>query len=198
MCFHSKQSKKAQALEKRFKAKIVQLECFAPKLYNGFDHPKTPVITNEDTTKIQMIHWGLLPHWATQDFNKNHTLNARVEQLKDKPSFKNIIDNRCVILVDGFYEWKKAGTQKIKYDIGFNGELFALAGLYDVNNGYKSYTVVTTEAQGIMITIHNTKFRMPFALKTDEDIYRWLHGQDVNPSFDFTAKPLGPVQGSLF
>ncbi len=70
MCFHSKQSKKAQALDKRFKAKIVHLEYFAPKLYNGFDHPKTPVITNEDTTQIQMIHWGSLPHWTTQDFNK--------------------------------------------------------------------------------------------------------------------------------
>lgn len=199
MCFYSKQTKEALKLEKRFKAKVVQLELFAKSnLFNGFEHPETPVITNEDLSQIQMIHWGLLPHWADESFNKSQTLNAKIETLHQKPSFKNIIQNRCIIIVDGFYEWQHLGKQKIKYEIGFNNELFALAGLYDEHDGYKSYTVVTTEAQGIMREIHNTKLRMPFALRTDEEIFRWLNNEEVEPRFDFTAKNLEPIQGTLF
>ena len=199
MCFYSKQSKDAKKLEMRFKAKIVQLERFAKSnLFNGFEFPKTPVITNEDYSQIQMINWGLLPNWAYTDFDKKTTLNAKIETLHKKPSFKDIIDNRCVIIVDGFYEWQHRGKEKIKYEIGFNNELFALAGLYDVNEGYKSYTIVTTEAKGIMREIHNTKLRMPFALRTDEEIYKWLNGEDVNPRFDFDVVPLNPIQPTLF
>lgn len=199
MCFHSKQSKSAQTLEKRFKASLETVDCFAPTHhYNGFTFPKTPVITHENTSMIQMINWGLLPHWAEKNFNKSHTLNARLETLHEKPSFRKIVDNRCVIIVDGFYEWQQRGKEKLKYEIGFKDELFALAGLFDINEGYKSYTIVTTEAQGIMREIHNTNHRMPIALKTDKEIEQWMQGNPVEPRYDFSATPLAPIQGSLF
>ncbi|MEE9349423.1 MAG: SOS response-associated peptidase family protein [Flavobacteriaceae bacterium] len=199
MCFHSKQTKKAQKLEHKFNAKIENIDVFTTsKHYNGFSFPKTPVITNEDVSKIQMMHWGLHPNWAQDDFNKTFTLNARIETLSDKKSFKNILNNRCVILVNGFYEWQHIKNQKVKYDIGFNDELFALAGIFDKNNSYKSYSVITTKAQGVMCEIHNTKLRMPLALNSKKQIESWLQGDEVMPSFNFSAIAKSDFQTSLF
>jgi putative SOS response-associated peptidase YedK len=199
MCFHSKQSKAAQTIENKFNAKFENAKLYEPSLhYNGFDFPKTPIITNEDSSVIQMVNWGLLPHWANADFDKTNTLNARLESLNDKKSFRNITENRCIVLVDGFYEWQHIGKQKLKYEIGFNNELFAFAGLFDSNNSTKTYTIITTEAEGIMVDIHNSKLRMPFALKTDIDFENWLTCRNVKPFFDFTTNPKVFKQISLF
>jgi len=199
MCFHSKQTKKAIEVEHRFNAKIETIDAFqTAEHYNGFEFPKTPVITNEDSSKIQMIHWGLLPKWANEEFDKKNTLNARIETLSSKISFKNIINNRCIIIVNGFFEWQKIGKNKLKYEIGFHDELFAFAGLYDVNNGKKTYTIVTTEAQGIMREIHNTKLRMPFTLQTDEDFNNWLQQKEVVPKYNFSTLPKLYMQQKLF
>lgn len=67
MCFHSKQSKSAQELKLRFKAKFENEEEYRPTQYNGFQHPKTPIITNEENNTIQLYNWGLIPHWANDD-----------------------------------------------------------------------------------------------------------------------------------
>jgi len=136
--------------------------------------------------------------WADDSWNRNYTLNARIETLDKKPSFKNIVNNRCLIIVNGFYEWQHVGSSKIKYEIGFNNELFALAGLYDHWADTKTYTVVTTEAQGVMKEIHNTKLRMPFALYSQNEMSAWLHGEKVLPRADFTTKPDLYQQQTLF
>lgn len=188
MCFHSKQSKKAQTVEKRFNATIKNIDTFkSSKHYNGFSFPQTPIITNEDPGTVQMVAWGLVPFWANSDWNKSYTLNARIETLHEKKSFKEITNNRCIIIVDGFYEWQHKGKEKIKYEIGFDNELFALAGLYDMNKGNKTYTIITTEAKGIMREIHNSKLRMPVALKSNLQMKHWLNGEEVIPSYDFTT-----------
>lgn len=199
MCFYSKQTKKAQEVQNRFHAKIESIDLFSTsENYNGFTFPKTPIITNKDNSLIQMVNWGLVPNWANSDWNKIYTLNARFETLNEKPSFKNIIQNRCIVIVNGFYEWQHQGKTKIKYEIGFNDSLYSFAGLYDENNGLKTYTIVTTEAKGIMKEIHNSKLRMPISLKTDEQMKNWLNGNDEFGSWDFTAKPLDPIQKTLF
>lgn len=199
MCFHSKQTKEAKKLEHRFNAKFEDRGSFKISMhYNGFQFPKTPVITNTKSKTIEMISWGLIPEWANKNWNRAYTLNARIETLEVKPAFKNYLDNRCIILVDGFYEWQHLGKQKIKYDIGFNDDLFAFAGLYSERNNTKTYTIITTEAQGIMREIHNSKLRMPVALKTDSEIKNWLHNSKINPRSDFSAQPLDPIQQSLF
>lgn len=199
MCFQSKQSKKAQQIEHRFNAKFENVDEFKPSShYNGFQFPKTPVITNQNQNNIEMVHWGLVPEWANQDWNKSYTLNARVETLEEKPAFRNYLDNRCIILVDGFFEWQHRGKQKVKYEIGFNNELFAFAGLYSEIEGTKTYTIITTEAQGIMREIHNSKLRMPIALKTDNELQNWLEKKELKPRTDFTALPLEPIQQTLF
>lgn len=199
MCFHTKQTKNAIELENRFKAKIKDVDQFTPSGHiNGFDFPKTPIITNTDTTNIQLCSWGLIPHWATSTWDRTYTLNAKIETLTEKRSYKDIVQNRCLVLVNGFYEWQQVGKNKLKYDIGIGDQLFALAGLYDTFNGQQTYTIVTTEALGIMKDIHNIKLRMPYALQSNAAMQAWLGGDLPDPFYQFSSIPPVSVQGSLF
>ena len=146
-----------------------------------------------------MLNWGLLPNWANEDWNKTYTLNARIETIHEKASFKGIQNNRCIVLVNGFYEWKKVGASKHKYEINVKDEPFAFAGLYDEYKGLKTYTIITTEAQGIMREIHNTKLRMPLTLTKEEDYHNWLNGKEVRPFYDFNTIALEKnIQTNLF
>jgi putative SOS response-associated peptidase YedK len=88
MCFTIKQSKEPKELEQRFKAKNkFNLNIISDNI-NGFTFPQIPVISNINPSEIHLFHWGLLPSF-TQDigFIKN-TLNAKIETLDEKPSFK--------------------------------------------------------------------------------------------------------------
>lgn len=199
MCFHTKQTKKAIEIENRFNAKFENRLLYQPSNhYNGFSYPKTPIITVENLDKIEMINWGLLPHWAKDDFDKSNTLNARIETITEKISFKNVLNNRCIILANGFYEWQQIGNKKMKYEIGINNDLFAFAGLFDYNNGTKTYTVLTTAAKGIMMDIHNTKLRMPVVLYDDLETKNWLLGLEIQPHENFTTIPNLYYQNLLF
>ncbi|MFZ4796227.1 MAG: SOS response-associated peptidase [Bacteroidia bacterium] len=185
MCFHSKQGKDAQSLEKRFNAKLKNKDLVVnSERFNGFTFPKTPVITNVNKQEIQFFNWGLIPSWAKDEQFRANTLNARIETISELPSFKNNVKNRCLILVDGFYEWKwldVKGKEKQQYLISLpNDELFAFAGIYsewtNKNTGelLQTYSIVTTEANSFMAKIHNTKKRMPVIL-TPENEYDWLN-----------------------
>jgi putative SOS response-associated peptidase YedK len=127
MCFHSKQSKSAQELKQRFNAKFKDENLYQPNIYNAFQHPKTPIITNKQPDEIQLFNWGLIPYWAKDNTIKKNTLNARIETIQEKPSFRNVINNRCLILADGFYEWQwldEKGKLKKKYELTLpNNEL---------------------------------------------------------------------------
>jgi putative SOS response-associated peptidase YedK len=192
-------SKKAAIIESRFKATFVQPDLFTPtQVFNGFNFPKTPVITANSKEDIQMVNWGLIPYWSKDITIQKFTLNARVETLTEKPAFKNIVGNRCIVLADGFYEWQHLGKEKYRFEIGYHDTLFAFAGLFDENDGKLTYTIVTTEALGIMREIHNTKLRMPYTLVTDEAISDWMAGNYPSPFYDFTTKPELGNQLTLF
>ena len=199
MCFFQKLNLKPKIIEQKFNARFKFFDAFQPKeIINGFDFTATPVIKHNDLQSIEMMQWGLIPHWANDDWNKAYTLNARIETLEDKPAFRNIIQNRCLVIANGFYEWQHQGKIKTKFEIGFNDELFAFGGIYDTHNNRDAYSIVTTEARGIMREIHNTKLRMPIALKTAEEMAAWLNGDNIEGRADFTAKNLDPLQLSLF
>jgi len=176
MCFHSQQSKSAQTLEKRFDARFEQPQLYVPKIYNGFEHPRTAVITNDKQDTIQLFEWGLIPEWAKDKSIQKSTLNARVETLNEKPSFRGSLIRPCLIPADGFFEWQwldAAGKKKQKYFIHMpNNELYAYAGLWSMwKNGASgetlhTYTIITTEANALMAQIHNTKKRMPIIVNS--------------------------------
>lgn len=185
MCFHSKQSKEAKVLEKRFKAEFNNpLSNFLVTDHiNGFMFPKTPVITNKEPELIKMYNWGLIPGWAKDNTIRQYTLNAKIETVAEKPSFRNSINKRCLILADGFYEWKwldNKGKSKEKYLITLpNDEPFAFAGIWsewvDKSTGeiIDSYSILTTEANPLMAEIHNIKKRMPVILRQEDEL-KWL------------------------
>ena len=186
MCFHTKQSADAKKLAKRFKATVKEKDNeLVTGVFNGFEHPKTPIITAQEPDLIQCYEWGLVPWWSKDKSIQNSTLNARIETIREKPSFSGILHRKCLVLVDGFFEWQwmdAKGKEKQKYLITLeNNEPFALAGLWTewkTPNGelLKSYTIITTEAKGIMREIHNSKLRMPVIL-TEGNERTWLTDQ---------------------
>lgn len=190
MCFHSKQTKLALEVENRFKAKIDNPEEFKTSEHiNAFNFPKTAIITNENPELITHYNWGLIPSWANDEEIRKMTVNAKIETITEKPSFKNVIDNRCLIIANGFYEWQwldSKGKNKNKFEIGIgNEDLFAFAGLYskwiDKSTGEirNTYTMITTEANPLMAKIHNTKKRMPIILKPEDEV-KWLNREPIN------------------
>ncbi len=190
MCFFSKQSKDAVELENRFNAKIDDYTCFKKSDFiNGFTFPKTPVITNKNTKLIQHFQWGLVPFWAKNDDIKKYTLNAKIETLHTKPSFKNSINKRCLVIADGFYEWQwldAKGKRKQKYLLKIPGNnIFTFGGIWSEWTNKKtgeiinSYSIVTTEANELMSKIHNSKKRMPVILNKKNEI-NWLNNRALN------------------
>jgi len=188
MCFFSRQSKSATELQNRFNATFDEADKHIPSSYNGFQFPKTPVITDRQTDKIQLYNWGLVPHWANDISIRKNTLNCRRETMFQKPSFRDCVNQRCLVLVDGFYEWQwldEKGKDKQKYLITLqNGDAFALAGLWsewiDGNSGQviHSYTILTTVANEFMSRIHNKGGRMPYIVGRDGE-QDWLLGKDL-------------------
>lgn len=184
MCYHSKQTKDAQTIQRRFKKKILNLDLFeVSNHFNGFAKPITPVILNNDMEHINMVQWGFPVSWQPVPL-----LNAKIETLDVLRTFKEYTTNRCLVIVDGFYDWRHEGKNKIKYEVGFGGALFCLAGIFKIENNTTYYTIVTTEAQGIMREIHNSKCRMPIAFNSDEKMNDWLRNVPVEPDWDFVAE----------
>ena len=189
MCYQTRLLKKKEEIQKRFNIPKDDLEGFNPsEIIKAFDYPKTPVITNDKPDTIQQFNWGLVPSWSSNTSHRHYTLNARIETLNEKKSFKDVIQNRCLIIADGFYEWKwlnKSGSKKEKHLITIpNEELFAFAGIYSTwidieGNHFNSYSMITTEANELMSEIHNTKKRMPFILKKEDEL-EWLKGLDYH------------------
>jgi putative SOS response-associated peptidase YedK len=188
MCFHSKQSKDAQTLQNRYNARLAEPDLFVQGDFNGFSHPYCAIITNNRQEIIQFAQWGLLPDWAKDKSLQNNTLNAKLETIGDKPSFKNYQTQRCLIPADGFYEWQwldPAGKKKQKYLVHLPGDpLFSFAGLWnqwrDIRTGevFHTYTILTTEANALMSVIHNSKKRMPVILNPDAE-KAWLNNGEL-------------------
>lgn len=138
--------------------------------------PSQPLATLLNNGEYTYTHFGLIPHWMKE--KKAVSINARAETLTEKPSFKNPYKRkRCLIPVNGFFEWKKEGKNKIPYWIhSTEGDFFALAGLWeqwhnkDTGEIITSSAIITTEPNEIMKPIHD---RMPVILKED-DWKLWL------------------------
>jgi putative SOS response-associated peptidase YedK len=145
--------------------------------YNVAPGQNAGVIINDGENRYVMYRWGLVPSWAKDPQIGNRMINARAETVPQKPSFKAaFIQRRCLIPVDGFYEWKKEGNYKIPYFIFQKSERpFSLAGLWEqwsAENGalLNTFTIITTEANPVLKELHE---RMPVIIpKENRDL--WL------------------------
>lgn len=190
MCYRTKLNVKLSEIEQSFDARFIEPETYKPmEEINAFSFMKTPVVTDENLGEIEMYNWGLIPFWARDEKIRKMTLNARIESLTEKPAFRNSVENRCLIIANGYYEWQwkdPKGKEKQKFLITpQEQELFAFAGIYSswtnpkTNSLVNSYAIVTTEANELMSEIHNNKKRMPVILKK-EDRQAWLSSREVS------------------
>ena len=87
----------------------------------------------EQSPELVSLRWGLVPFWAKDPSIGNRMINARAETVAEKPSFRAAYKNRrCLILADGFYEWRKENDGKTPYFISLaSGDPFAFAGLWE-------------------------------------------------------------------
>lgn len=151
---------------------------FAPR-YNIAPTQPVLAISNDGRRAADFFIWGLIPSWAKDASIGNRLINARGETLAEKPAFRGGYKyKRCLILADGFYEWKsQPGTKtKIPHFIHLkSGKPFAFAGLWDEwhsaeGSSIRSCTIVTTTPNQLMASIHN---RMPVILHP-KDYAEWL------------------------
>lgn len=128
------------------------------------------------------LRWGLVPFWARDPAIGNRMINARAETVAEKPSFRTAFrKRRCLVLADGFYEWRREGESKVPYFITRAiDEPMAFAGLWEdwtdkeTGESIQSATIVTTAANDFMAELHQ---RMPVVL-TPELAPRWLDIDD--------------------
>lgn len=127
-----------------------------------------PAVVNDGRRELDLLRWGLVPSWTRQLKGAPLMNNARAETLAEKRTFRSALERRrCVILVDGFYEWRREGKDKTPFFIRRrDGRPLAFAGLWDSwqtpeNTLLRSCTVVTCGPNAVMRPIHD---RMPVIL----------------------------------
>ena len=184
---------KPQVIPKRFNTSN-KLPLVDPT-YNVAPSQTLPVIVKKSPNKTALMRWGFIPHWSNN--RKFSMINIRSETTKEKPYFKKILlNNRCLIPADGFYEWKKVKLEKrfekLPYFIFLkNHPVFAFAGLYSSiedaeRKPVETFAILTSPPNFLMKPIHN---RMPVILdKKDEE--KWLDPENKN--FDNLYKLLKP------
>ena len=149
----------------------------APR-YNIAPTQDVLVIRNDSSqNRAEMMRWGLVPSWAKDPKIGSRMINARSETLAEKPSFRTAYRRRrCLIVADGFYEWKRDGKTRTPMRIMLDsGQLFALAGLWEAwkrpdDSWMMSCAIVTTSANDLVADIHD---RMPVILDPDVESV-WL------------------------
>jgi putative SOS response-associated peptidase YedK len=136
--------------------------------YNIAPTQPVAVVPNLEPRHLEVFKWGLIPSWAKDPKIGNSLINARGETVAEKPAFRAAFKRRrCLVLADGFYEWKRAGKTKTPMYIQLKGgKPFALAGLWEVwhaadGSAVNTCTIITTEPNDLMKDIHD---RMPVIL----------------------------------
>ncbi len=132
------------------------------------------------TREMALLRWGLVPFWSKDSKIANKSIQARVETIAKAPMFRDAFKHgRCVVVVNGFYEWSGTGQHRQPHAIRReDGRPFAIAGIAehwqspDDGSILQSCAVVTTAARGAIAALHD---RMPLVLD-EESRERWLSG----------------------
>jgi putative SOS response-associated peptidase YedK len=139
------------------------------------------VVAGSDGARtLQALRWGLIPRWAKDPKGKNQIVNLRAETVREKPTWqRNLAKRRCIIPIDGFYEWQDQGKGQRKqpfYIAARDEQPLALAGLWatwrdpDGDDELWTCTILTTTANKLMASVHH---RMPVIL-APESWDAWL------------------------
>lgn len=176
MCGRFTLSTPPQLLAQRFG--LADVPELAPRYNIAPTQPVAVVrLRRSGRTEAATLRWGLVPSWADSPSTSRPLVNARIETVAEKPSFRDSFrSRRCLVLADGFFEWKTVAAKKQPYLFRLaDGGPFALAGLWDrwvspAGETVESCTVLTTDANALVRPFHD---RMP-VIVTPEDAEVWL------------------------
>ena len=176
------------------------LDDFIPRYNIAPSQDILTVVEGASAREARLLQWGLIPSWSKE---AKGIINARVETIEDKPSFKESFERRrCLILADGFYEWERNGKISQPYYFQMKDEApFAFAGIWDrwrsEDRSITSCAIITTTANELLAQIHT---RMPVILRP-ESYDLWLNensrAADLKdllvpfPATEMTSHPVG-------
>ncbi|XP_055812955.1 uncharacterized protein LOC129882600 isoform X2 [Solanum dulcamara] len=167
--------------------------------YNVSPGFSVPVVRREDEPNdegavLHCMKWGLVPSFTKKTEKPDHykMFNARSESIKEKASFRRLVPkNRCLVAVEGFYEWKKDGSKKQPYYIHFkDARPLVFAALFDSWKNHEgevlyTFTILTTSASSSLEWLHD---RMPVILGNMDAADMWLSGSPSS-NIDTLLKP---------
>lgn len=187
MCGRVIQTSNPEAIRRLFEA--IAPAPNAPPRYNGAPSQKLMVIRRNPETgerTLELLQWGLIPHWVKEANGGRKPINAREDTITKLPMFKSAYaKRRCLLPIDGFYEWRAIKGQKAKQPYALamkDRSVFAVAGIWEnwkspSGEDVRTFAVITCEANEMVAEIHD---RMPVII-AKEDYERWL-SSEPNPS----------------
>jgi putative SOS response-associated peptidase YedK len=183
-------------IERRFGAKFLTGQQEFEPTYNAAPSQLLPIITTEAPENVTLAKWGFVPEYGLPRGIRPQN-NTRYDPATGvKPMFQHAFSGRhCLVITDGFYEWKTDETGKHPYRFVMkSGELFAMAGIYArSDDGPPTFSILTTDANEVMAPVHD---RMPVILPLGKE-RGWLPPGGV-PYFNqfpaelMTAYPVTP------
>ena len=176
MCGRASLTKNEKELEDRFGSSFYSedIERYNPvPNYNLAPGQFFPVITNQDPGHFNIYKWGLIPFWSKEANIAYKLINARAETIEESTMFKGAFQRRrCLIPLDGFYEWSTKGKSKLPFRIVKKDySIFSVAGIWESWNSPEgqeifTFSIITVDANETVAKIHN---RMPAILFEDEE-----------------------------
>jgi putative SOS response-associated peptidase YedK len=147
-----------------------------------------PVVRLHPDTRsrhLDLLRWGLVPHWAKDPKSVRQPINARAETVATAPMFRDALERRrCLVPADVFYEWRATEAGKQPYAIArADGQPMVFAGLWEGWRGadgtvLRTFTIVTTNANPVLRPLHE---RMPVILEA-ADWSAWLGEITADPA----------------
>lgn len=165
---------------------VKQVKNTTPVKREIFPGTNIPVVLNNNVKTLDFLRWGFKVRGLNREI-----INARIETIAEKPSFrKAFFNNRCIIPANGFFEWETKEKSKVKYKIQVKDRpIFSMAGIYDLfvdkdNNEYYGVVILTRPANEEMSKLHH---RMPVIIEKEKED-RWLEA---------TSSEVLTMQGAL-
>jgi putative SOS response-associated peptidase YedK len=164
---------------------------FVPR-YNAAPSQALPVVSNAQRQQVALYTWGVIPFWAKEKGQR--LINARAETVAEKSTFKKSFQQRrCLVLADGYYEWKKTPQGKVPHRLMRTDEQpFVFAGLWDeradqeTGEVHRDFCIITTAASPSIADIHD---RTPVILPKEVWDF-WLGDTDDYTGLADVLRPL--------
>ena len=164
---------------------------FTPR-YNAAPSQSLPVVSNKQRQQVALYEWGVIPFWAKEKGQR--LINARAETVAEKSTFKKSFQQRrCLVLADGYYEWKKTPAGKVPHRLVLQDEQpFVFAGIWDEHTDKSTgevlsdFCIITTAASPNIAHIHD---RMPVILPKEAWDF-WLGDTEDYAGLTDVLRPL--------